>query len=88
MVTKHLLTLAPCANNDDIAYWSDERKENTRRYVEAQLDAFEMRGGWIIWCYKTESSLEWDAQRLMFNGLFPQPLTDRKYPNQCGTISN
>lgn len=80
--------IGSCANNDDIAYWSDERKENTRRYVEAQLDAFEMRVVWIIWCYKTESSLEWDAQRLMFNGLFPQPLTDRKYPNQCGTISN
>lgn len=75
--------IGSCANNEDISSWSDERKQNTRRYVEAQLDAFEMRGGWIIWCYKTENTIEWDLQRLTYNGLFPQPLTDRQYPGQC-----
>lgn len=75
--------IGTCQNNEDISSWSEERKQNTRRYVEAQLDAFEMRGGWIIWCYKTETSIEWDLQRLTYNGLFPQPLTDRKYPGQC-----
>lgn len=75
--------IGSCANNDDITTWSDERKQNTRKFIEAQLDAFEMRGGWIMWCYKTESTLEWDLQRLNLNGLFPQPLTDRQYPGQC-----
>lgn len=75
--------IGSCANNEDISSWSEERKQNTRRYVEAQLDAFEMRGGWIIWCYKTENTIEWDLQRLTYNGLFPQPLTARQYPGQC-----
>ncbi|AET38598.1 glycoside hydrolase family 5 protein Ecym_3088 [Eremothecium cymbalariae DBVPG len=72
-----------CEHNDDISRWSPERVANTRRYVEAQLDAFEVRGGWIFWCYKTESAIEWDLQRLLYYNLFPQPLSDRHYPNQC-----
>lgn len=75
--------IGSCQSIDDINSWSDEKKENTRKFVEAQLDAFEMRNGWIIWTYKTESSIEWDVQRLVYNGLFPQPITDRKYPGQC-----
>ncbi|QLL35007.1 hypothetical protein HG536_0H03830 [Torulaspora globosa] len=80
---EHSSYIGSCQNNEDISSWSDQRKQNTRRYVEAQLDAFEKRGGWIIWCYKTESTIEWDLQRLTYHGLFPQPLTDRKYPGQC-----
>lgn len=75
--------IGSCANHEDINSWSEQMKQNTRRYVEAQLDAFEMRGGWIIWCYKTETSIDWDVQRLTYHGLFPQPLTDRQYPGQC-----
>lgn len=75
--------IGSCANNEDIYSWSEERKENTRKYIEAQLDAFEKRGGWIFWCYKTETNIEWDASRLIEYGMFPQPLTDRRYPGQC-----
>ncbi|KAL3230064.1 hypothetical protein RNJ44_01427 [Nakaseomyces bracarensis] len=75
--------IGSCANNEDINSWSEERKQNTRRYIEAQLDAFEMRGGWIFWCFKTETNIEWDASRLIEYGMFPQPLTDRQYPGQC-----
>ncbi|AAS50513.1 AAR146Wp [Eremothecium gossypii ATCC 10895] len=63
--------------------WPEEKKKNTRRYIEAQLDAYELRGGWIFWCWKTETLTEWDFQRLLAHGLMPQPLEDRKYPNQC-----
>ncbi|KAG0659715.1 exo-1,3-beta-glucanase [Monosporozyma unispora] len=77
--------IGSCQGNEDISTWSDERKEQTRRFVEAQLDAFEMRGGWIIWCYKTETSLEWGVDKLIGNGLFPQPITDRQYPGQCAS---
>lgn len=75
--------IGSCENNEDINSWSDERKANTRKYIEAQLDAFEMRGGWIIWCYKTETSIEWGVDKLIEYGLFPQPLSDRQYPGQC-----
>ena len=72
-----------CTNNENVALWSEERKQDTRKFIEAQLDAFEMTGGWIMWCYKTEDSIEWDVEKLIQHNLFPQPINDRKYPNQC-----
>jgi glucan 1,3-beta-glucosidase len=59
-------------------------KTNIRQYIEAQMDAFEQHTGWIFWAWKTESAPEWHFQDLVLNGLVPQPLTDRQYPNQCG----
>lgn len=67
-----------------VANLSGDYKNDVRRYIEAQLDAFEMASGWIFWTWKTESSPEWDMQALLANGVFPQPLTSRKYPGQCG----
>ncbi|KAL6453791.1 LOW QUALITY PROTEIN: XOG1 Glucan 1 [Candida maltosa Xu316] len=64
--------------------WPEDYKTNVRKYVEAQLDAFEYTGGWVFWSWKTENAIEWDFQKLTANGIFPQPLTDRWYPNQCG----
>lgn len=66
-----------------VAGLSNEEKANTQRFIEAQLDAFEKAAGWIFWTWKTEGAPEWDMQDLLANGLFPQPLTARKYPNQC-----
>ncbi|KAI9884006.1 MAG: hypothetical protein M1823_004224 [Watsoniomyces obsoletus] len=63
---------------------SSADKENIGRYIEAQLDAYEQGAGWIWWTWKTESAPEWDMQDLIAGGLFPQPLTNRRYPNQCG----
>ncbi|CDO95352.1 unnamed protein product [Kluyveromyces dobzhanskii CBS 2104] len=72
-----------CDASQDASSWSSDRKDNYRKYIEAQLDAYEMKNGWIFWCYKTESTLEWDYTRLVQAGLFPQPLDDRQFPNQC-----
>ncbi|CCH58769.1 hypothetical protein TBLA_0A09860 [Henningerozyma blattae CBS 6284] len=75
--------IGSCKPFNDISQYTPEMRTNTRKFVEAQLDAFEMREGWIIWCYKTESSIEWDLKRLIEYDLFPQPITSRKYPKQC-----
>lgn len=72
-----------CDGINDFSSWSQTLKDNYRKYIEAQLDAFELNGGWIFWCYKTESTIDWDFQRLAYHNLFPQPLDDRQYPNQC-----
>jgi hypothetical protein len=37
----------------------------------------------VFWNFKTEGSPEWDAFRLIDNGIFPQPLTDRKFGQIC-----
>ncbi|KHC43133.1 glucan 1,3-beta-glucosidase [Candida albicans P76067] len=76
--------IGSCQPMLDISQWSDEHKTDTRRYIEAQLDAFEYTGGWVFWSWKTENAPEWSFQTLTYNGLFPQPVTDRQFPNQCG----
>ncbi|KAI1986680.1 hypothetical protein LOZ54_003801 [Ophidiomyces ophidiicola] len=58
----------------------DQDKQNIRRFIEAQLDAAEMGAGWVFWTWKTEGAPEWDMQQLMQQGVFPQPLTDRRFP--------
>lgn len=62
---------------------SAEQKENIGRFIEAQLDAYETAAGWVFWTWKTQGAPEWDMQALLAAGIFPQPLTARKYPGQC-----
>ncbi|KAF5100481.1 hypothetical protein D0Z03_000803 [Geotrichum reessii] len=73
-----------CENRWNISTWSDQERQNSRRYVEAQFDAYDQGSGWIFWTYKTENSVEWDFRRLVDNGIIPFPLDERQYPNQCG----
>lgn len=63
---------------------SDVEKADTRRFIEAQLDAYERVTGWLFWTWKTEGAPGWDLQELIDRGIFPQPVTSRQYPNQCG----
>ena len=66
-----------------VAALSKDDKFNLRHFIEAQLDAFERHSGWFFWTWKTESAPEWHMQDLLKEGLFPQPLDQRQYPNQC-----
>lgn len=61
----------------------DVDKTNLKYYVEAQLDAYEQRSGWIFWTWKTESAPEWHFRNLTKAGLIT--LTKRKYPDICQT---
>jgi glucan 1,3-beta-glucosidase len=67
-----------------VAGLSADEKTATRRYVEAQLDAFERHTGWIFWAWKAEQAPEWNFRDLLAAGLVPQPLSSRQYPGQCG----
>ncbi|OJJ86403.1 glucan 1,3-beta-glucosidase, partial [Aspergillus glaucus CBS 516.65] len=67
-----------------VAEFSGEDKENTRRFIEGQLDAWEQKSGWVFWTWKTEGAPEWDMRQLLAEGVFPQPLDDRQFPGQCG----
>ncbi|ODV60765.1 glycoside hydrolase family 5 protein [Ascoidea rubescens DSM 1968] len=80
--------IGSCKNIDNIDKWSDQKKMDTRRLVEAQLDYYEKTGGWIFWCYKTEETIEWDMSRLVEYELFPQPLTHRLYNSTFNYTSN
>ncbi|EAU35651.1 glucan 1,3-beta-glucosidase precursor [Aspergillus terreus NIH2624] len=64
---------------------SPDDQKNMRRFIEAQLDAWEMKSGWLFWNWKTEQGAPgWDMKDLLDNGVFPFPLESRKYPGQCG----
>ncbi|KAK5170917.1 glucan exo-1,3-beta-glucosidase [Saxophila tyrrhenica] len=73
-----------CENINFIETWSQQFKDDTRGYIEAQMETFEARTqGWVFWNFKTEGSPEWDAFRLIDAGVFPQPLTSRKFGAIC-----
>ena len=75
-----------CANKGDISTWSQQMRDDTRSFIEAQMDSYEeYTRGWTFWNFKTENSSagEWDAFALIEAGIFPQPLTSRTYDFTC-----
>lgn len=73
-----------CDKPRNIDAWDDDFKNDMRGYIEAQLDTFERyTQGWAFWNFKTENAPEWDAFRLMDAGIFPQPITARKFGPVC-----
>jgi glucan 1,3-beta-glucosidase len=73
-----------CTGKNNIDEWDQDMKDDTRGYIEAQMETFEKNTqGWIFWNFKTEASAEWDAFRLIDAGVFPQPLSDRKFGAIC-----
>jgi len=76
--------VASCAGFNFLDQWNQSYIEDTRGYIESQMEAFEKNTqGWIFWNFKTEESAEWDAFRLIDAGIFPQPLTDRTSSTIC-----
>ena len=76
--------IGSCDTINWIDTWDQTLKDNTRAYIEAQLDAYEKTtAGWTFWNFKTEAAAEWDFFRLIDYQIFPQPLTSRKFPSAC-----
>ncbi len=62
-----------CAGVNSMETWSQQFQDDTRWYIETQMEAFEANSqGWVFWIFKTEASPEWDAFRLIDAGIFPQ----------------
>lgn len=72
--------IGECKYSDDPSKLTDQDRDNTRRFIEGQLDLYSKVDGFFFWTYKTESAIEWSMKDLLEIGLFPQPLSDRKYP--------
>ncbi|KAF2690019.1 glycoside hydrolase family 5 protein [Lentithecium fluviatile CBS 122367] len=68
--------------------WSWEWKDDVRRWIETQIEVFEGRtNGWVFWNFKTEGSAgEWDLFQLLDEGVFPQPLTERRFGKYCTNL--
>jgi len=75
-----------CENVTFIQDFSDQHKENIRKFIEIQLITWEnSNSGWIFWNYKTENAIEWDFKKLVENKLFPHPFDDYKFFYKNGT---
>jgi len=72
-----------CGVNVALADYSPALTKATRQFVEAQMDAFEhSSNGWFIWSYHGPGG--WGLDNMVQAGLIGTPVTERKYPNQCG----
>ncbi|KAF1985546.1 glycoside hydrolase family 5 protein [Aulographum hederae CBS 113979] len=79
--------IGSCAGWSNIGTWDQTRKDDVRGYIEAQLEAFEQKTqGWVFWNFKTEAAHEWDWGVLSDNGVFPNPVTDRKFGAICNNL--
>jgi len=76
--------VATCSGFQFIDSWNSTYKDDTRGYIEAQMEQFEYNTkGWIFWNFKAPFAQEWSMFDLVDNGVFPQPLSDRKFSNIC-----
>ena len=78
--------IGACAGKSGpVSEWSPEWKDSVRKYIEAQLEAFEAKTqGWMFWNFKTEGSAgDWDLFQLLDGGVFPQPLDARMFGKLC-----
>lgn len=72
-------------STDSVDVWNSVTRTQMRRFVEAQLDAFEKStSGWFYWNFKMSSSSSWSFYDMVQYSIMPQPLTARQSPGQCG----
>lgn len=64
---------------EKIDKWGQDDKDKLRKFVEAQITAFEKSAGWFFWNWKMGNSDQWDFQILADNDIIPQPLSDRRF---------
>ena len=75
-----------CSWQNDISQWPESYKDDTRKYIEAQIAAFETKTqGWVYWNFKTEGAAEWDVFRLVDAGVFPA-IVNGRIDYKFGTI--
>lgn len=62
-----------CQSKTNMAAWDQAMKTGTRNYIAAQIQAYDKyTQGWFFWNFKTESSPEWDAFKLIDAGIWPR----------------
>jgi glucan 1,3-beta-glucosidase len=77
--------IGDCTNkgSGSVAGLSEGERSDMRRFIEAQLDVFEIKSGWLFWTWKTEGAPGWDLSDLLDAGVFPKSPEDRQFPGQC-----
>ncbi|KAK4505082.1 hypothetical protein PRZ48_003045 [Zasmidium cellare] len=72
-----------CSCNVDIEDWKEPLVKATRRFLEAELDAFEKGGrGWFMWSWKGPGA--WGLENVVRFGVLGEKVTEREFPGQCG----
>lgn len=72
--------------NVDLQYWNAPMIKEVRKFVEAQMDAFQAStSGYFMWAAKGPGA--WGFLNGVSAGVIPSPVTARKYPGQCGDLT-
>ena len=62
--------------------WNEATKQETRKYIEAQLDTYEAHSsGYFFWSAKGPGA--WSYLDMSAAGVFPNPITSRSFPGIC-----
>ncbi|KAI0463380.1 hypothetical protein LJB42_003407 [Komagataella kurtzmanii] len=64
-------TAGDCSGATNTEQWAGKRREEFLKIIETSLKAYNAADGWFFWCWKTESALEWDMEKLLHYALFP-----------------
>ncbi|PSK58659.1 hypothetical protein B9Z65_6674 [Elsinoe australis] len=73
-----------CEGKNDVSKWTKAQRVNTRKFIEVQMREYEKyTRGWVFWNFKTEGADDWDALKLVDEGIFPTPGGPYKYPAPC-----
>jgi len=71
-----------CSSNVPIEQWNEPLITATRKFLEAELDAFEGAArGWFMWSYQGPGA--WGYANAVQYGLIGESVTDRMFPGQC-----
>lgn len=74
-----------CSSNVPIESWNTPLVQATRKFLEAELDAFEHSArGWFMWTYKGPGA--WGLANAVQYGLIGEKVTDRMFPGQCDSL--
>ncbi|KAK4990287.1 hypothetical protein LTR50_002612 [Elasticomyces elasticus] len=74
-----------CASNVPTEQWNPPLVAATRRFFEAQMDAFEHSSrGWFMWSYHGYGA--WGLATAVKYGLIGKTVTERMYPGQCDGV--
>jgi len=71
--------IGSCVNSTEVRSFTPEYRQFLKKFIEAQLDAYESSTGWFFWTAKTEKSPQWDYMQGVREGWIPRNPGNRTY---------
>ncbi len=84
--TEAVCPTCTCKGVDDWKTWTTEYKQFLLKFMEMQMDSYEVGVGWFYWTYKTEEHINphWDYSLAWEQGFAPKNVNLRS--NHCSVL--